>query len=88
MSDKQKLLSGTMYCRIRVHGQLGDDWREYFENMRFAYEGEYITVISGIVEDQSALHGILAKIRSLGLPLLYVECNNANNMRNKEEDHA
>lgn len=75
MNGTQKFLSGSMHCQIKVHGQLGDDWREYFDNLQFAYEGDHITVISGIVEDQAALHGILAKIRNLGLSLLYVECH-------------
>lgn len=66
-------LSGRIHCVIKVRGQLGDNWLDYFDNLTMTSEGDF-TMLSGIVEDQSALHGILNKIRDFGLPLTLVEC--------------
>jgi hypothetical protein len=64
---------GSIHCVIKVRGQLSSDWNEYFDNLTTRAEGEF-TLISGMVQDQAALHGVLAKIRNLGLPLSFVEC--------------
>ncbi len=62
---------------FRVEGQLDSNWSEWFEGLAFRYEtndetGLLITVLSGPVIDQSALHGILEKIGSLNIKLLSV----------------
>lgn len=59
--------------RIRVKGTLGDDWSDWFDGFRFDHLAEGETVLTGPVADQAALHGILCKLRDLGLPLLLVE---------------
>jgi hypothetical protein len=56
---------------IRVKGQLDGRWSEWFDGLALRDEGED-TVISGRLPDQAALHGVLARIRDLGLPLLDV----------------
>jgi hypothetical protein len=56
---------------IRVKGQLDGRWSEWFDGLALRDEGED-TVISGQLPDQAALHGVLARIRDLGLPLLAV----------------
>jgi len=56
---------------IRVKGQLDGRWSEWFDGLALRDEGED-TVISGPLADQAALHGVLARIRDLGLPLLDV----------------
>ncbi len=58
--------------RITVAGQLDDGWSEWFDGMRVIASGPASTVLTGAILDQSALHGVLAKIRDLGLPLLSV----------------
>ena len=61
--------------RICVQGYLSDRWAGLFEGMtldRDASQGT--TALSGVVPDQAALHGILARIRDLGLPLLSLTC--------------
>jgi hypothetical protein len=56
---------------IRVRGVLDPRWSEWFEGLRVEADGPD-TVLSGPVLDQAALHGLLAKVRDLGLPLLSV----------------
>ena len=56
---------------IRVQGRLGDDWAIWFGSLTITTECD-TTTLAGIVADQAALHGILIKIRDLGLPLLSV----------------
>jgi hypothetical protein len=56
---------------IRVKGQLDGRWSEWFDGLALRDEGED-TIISGRLPDQAALHGVLARIRDLGLPLLDV----------------
>ena len=56
---------------IKIKGELDKKWTEWFENMNIQYyEGN--TVLSGSIIDQSALHGILNKIRDLNLELILV----------------
>jgi len=59
--------SGGFY-QIRVKGRLDSSWSSWFDNMALTFaQGE--TTISGVVADQAALHGLLSKIRDLGLIL-------------------
>ena len=57
---------------IRVEGHLDSHWVEWFEGLSMTHEKDGTTVLAGPVGDQSALHGLLAKVRGLGLPLLSV----------------
>ena len=63
---------------IELQGRLPTKWSASFDGMKMTTQtsrgGFTITVLRGIVADQSALHGILNLIRDLGLPLLKVEC--------------
>jgi hypothetical protein len=75
MPDKHssKLLAGQpMVYQIRISGHLGQQWQGWFEALTIALEEDGNTLLSGAVIDQSALHGILKKIRDLGMPLLSV----------------
>jgi hypothetical protein len=60
-----------MQFKIKIKGQLGKQWADWFENMKISYEKEN-TILSGNVTDQSDLHGILNKIRDLNLKLISV----------------
>ncbi len=62
----------TDFYLIRVHGHLDQRWVEWFDGFEMKYIGEE-TVLRGPVLDQAALHGVLAKIRDLGLSILLVE---------------
>ncbi len=57
---------------IRVKGNLAHHWSSWFADMAIANEPNGEAVLTGCLVDQSALHGILAKVRDLGLPLLSV----------------
>ncbi|MEZ4564860.1 MAG: hypothetical protein R2853_19190 [Thermomicrobiales bacterium] len=68
---------GPATCVIRVQGVLAPDWSAQMAEMRIAVQrGEHrpITVLSGELTDQAALHGVLAALYELGLPLISVEC--------------
>jgi hypothetical protein len=60
--------------RIRVKGQLGSEWSEWFDGMTITCDEHNETILSGQVVDQAALFGILNKIQALGLTLLSVLC--------------
>jgi hypothetical protein len=57
---------------LRVQGVLDSGWSAWFEGLRVTSDQAGQTTIAGPVTDQAALHGLLAKIRDLGLPLLEV----------------
>jgi hypothetical protein len=57
---------------IRLKGHLDDRWADWFEGLSFTYESDGTTLLSGPVADQAALHGLLRKVRDLGLPLVEV----------------
>jgi hypothetical protein len=58
--------------RIAVQGELDEEWSDWLSDLVIRVEGG-ITILSGTVPDQPALHGLLVKIRDLGLPLVSVE---------------
>lgn len=67
-NKKQGMLSGGRY-RIELEGRLDSRWRNMFDNMELNH-AQGRTIISGPVPDQTALHGLLARIRDLGLVLI------------------
>ena len=58
--------------RIEVAGQLNSGWSNWFDGFTIIQETDTKTTLSGRVADQAALHGLLTRIRDLGLPLLVV----------------
>lgn len=59
------------HFKIIVKGKLGNEWTDWFENLKIKFDGEN-TVLSGHIEDQSSLHGMLNRIRDLNLTLISV----------------
>jgi hypothetical protein len=59
--------------RIRVKGHLTPEWSEWFNDMTITLEPDGDTILSGPVVDQPALHGLLIKVRDLGLTLISVD---------------
>ena len=57
---------------IRVQGHLDKHWRDWFTGLTITHEENGGTRLTGLVPDQSALYGLLRKVRDLGLPLLSV----------------
>jgi hypothetical protein len=61
-----------VHYEIRVNGVLGSGWSAWFDGLQVTSDEHGQTTIAGPVTDQAALHGLLAKIRDLGLDLLVV----------------
>ena len=61
-----------MVYQIRIKGHLGRQWTEWFDGLTIALEDNGETLLTGPVVDQAALHGLLRKIRDVGMPLLSV----------------
>jgi hypothetical protein len=57
---------------IRLKGHLDTRWTAWFEGLTLTHDSEGTTIVQGPVADQAALHGLLQKIRDLGLPLISV----------------
>jgi hypothetical protein len=57
---------------IRLQGHLDEGWATWFEGLTITLEDNGVTRLTGPVADQAALHGLLKKVRDLGLPLLTV----------------
>jgi hypothetical protein len=68
--------TGAGYYEFRVRGQLDSHWSTWFEVLTLIPLENGETPIAGPIQGQAALHGILSKIRNLGLPLLSVICVN------------
>jgi hypothetical protein len=58
--------------QIRIKGHLSPQWTHWFDGLSITLEEDGNTLLTGIVVDQAALHGILKKVRDLGIPLLSV----------------
>ena len=61
----------TVY-EIRIKGHLGRQWTEWFGGLTITLEENGDTALTGTVVDQAALHGLLKKVRDLGMPLISV----------------
>ena len=61
-----------MVYQIRVEGHLGQQWMDWFDGLTITLEEDGDTLLTGLVVDQAALHGLLKKVRDLGLPLVSV----------------
>jgi hypothetical protein len=64
----------TRFYQIRVCGHLSDKRAEWFDGLTIENQPNGEAVLSGPVPDQAALHGLLIRVRDLGLPLLSVIC--------------
>ena len=59
-------------CAIRIQGHLDDRWAAWFGGLTLTREDNGTTLLTGPVVDQAALHGLLRKVRDVGMPLLAV----------------
>ena len=72
MDEESKMTQGIY--QIKVKGRLDSSRSEWFEGWSITLEGDGTTTFTGQVADQSALHGVLLKIRNLNLPIVSVNC--------------
>ena len=76
MADKHNQYADPnqpMIYQIRIRGHLDQQWTEWFEGLTITLEDNGDTLLTGPVVDQAALHGLLKKVRDLGMPLLSVD---------------
>ena len=59
-------------CELRIKGHLDDRWADWFEGLTITREDNGETRLTGPVVDQAALHGLLRRVRDLGIPLVSV----------------
>jgi hypothetical protein len=79
----------TVY-RIRVRGHLGPQWSAWFDGLTVTNLPGGVAELAGPLADQAALHGVLLKVRDLGLPLLSVRPSRRPSGRTRptdEDDH-
>ena len=70
--QKEDMKNDPMSYQIRIEGQLGQQWADWFEGFSVTREQAGTTLLTGPVIDQSELHGLLKKVRDLGMPLISV----------------
>jgi hypothetical protein len=63
---------GSVCYEVRVEGILDQRWSDWFDGLQITGQPTGVTVIAGPVADQAALHGLLAKVRDLNLPLISI----------------
>ena len=61
-----------VHYQIRLQGHLDQQWRTWFDGLHITLTADGDTLLTGPVIDQAALHGLLKKVRDLGMPLLSV----------------
>jgi hypothetical protein len=66
-------MNGPVLYEIWVQGELGEQWSAWFAGMAVEAQPDGTSVLRGVLADQAALHGVLARMRDLGLPLLRLE---------------
>jgi len=71
-SDPTTNPSQPMVYQIRIKGHLSHQWTDWFEGLTITLEEDGDTLLTGPVVDQAALHGLLKKVRDLGMPLVSV----------------
>ena len=70
--EPKSTASQPMVYQIRLKGHLGAQWTDWFGGLTITLEEDGVTLLTGPVVDQAALHGLLKKVRDMGMPLLSV----------------
>ncbi|MHC1724396.1 MAG: hypothetical protein AB9836_14450 [Aminipila sp.] len=79
---KPDLPQPTVY-KIRIQGQLDSQWTDWFEGLTITLDEKGDTLLTGPLIDQAALHGVLKKIRDLGMPLISVCPDQSKNLSSR-----
>ncbi len=72
MSQGAPELCQAACYEIRLEGQLGDQWTHWFQGLTITHDANGDTLLTGPVADQAVLHGLLKKVRDLGMTLVAV----------------
>jgi hypothetical protein len=73
---------------IRLQGHFDPRWADRFEGLTFTFESDGVTSLTGPLADQSALHGVLMRIRDLGLPIVSIRRVPPTTHSNQEEGQS
>lgn len=71
-TDEPSLTGETTCFEIRLRGRLETRWLVWFDGLAMTHDPDGTTVLRGHLTDQTALHGVLLRLRDLGLPLVSV----------------
>jgi hypothetical protein len=74
----------ALYYLVLVKGHLEPSWGSWFDEMNIQNLPNGVTLLSGPMVDQAMLHGLLIKIRDLGLPLISLNCLSAEEWQNQK----
>ena len=88
-SDPTTNPSQPVVYQIRIKGHLDSQWTDWFEGLTITLDEDGDTFLTGPVVDQAALHGLLKKVRDLGMPLIsvsQVQFNETHRYRSKKGD--
>ena len=66
------MMNEHIHYQIRIKDHLDTRWQDWFDGLTVTLTGDGDTILSGVIVDQAALHGVLKKIRNLGLTLISV----------------
>jgi hypothetical protein len=87
--DRESDTVPTMVYQIKIKGHLGDQWTDWFEGVTITLETNGNTLLNCAVIDQAALHGLLKKVRDLGMPLISVnQIDPEANRSDHRSDHS
>ena len=78
--DNDRLIAtgGGGSYEIKVSGHLDEHWSEWLGGLTITHDDQGSTLLTGIIPDQAALHGILGQLRELGLTLIWLKPANLN----------
>ena len=76
------------YYEIKIKGHLDLRWSDWFAGLALTYLEDDVTLLSGSLPDQSALHGLLERIRDLNLTLISVICGRSSAQNSNKEISA
>ncbi len=76
------------FYHIRVNGHLDDSWAEWFDGLSISNQENGDALLSGLIQDQTALHGILNRISNLGLTLISLEAVREEDQIEKKEHNS
>jgi len=69
------MMNEHTHYHIKIKGHLHTHWQDWFDGLTIILEDDGNTLLTGPVRDQAVLHGLLRKVRDLGMPLLSVNCD-------------
>jgi len=72
MRNQKANSSQSIIYEIRIKGHLDRQWSDWFDDLNITLEEDGDTLLTGPVVDQAALHGLIKKVRDLGMPLVSV----------------